>query len=400
MNILEITMFYYPAGGGASTTIESMVKALCKRGHQVHLVYPIFDVSLTSLKNEKSSQIPNLKLHPIYVKSKFTFKYFKIYDFFTRKLLFQEMFKECNDIIKSEHIDYIISHFHESTEIGIIGQNLSDVYNIPHIVKVHDIYPFISLTPEIIYSILNYSNNKKVMRLSNLIQFPNKSMREKAVKRYNFNIKKSAILPNGLFMDDFNESRINLNRKIEQEVNFVFVGGLYRNRRLYNILYSISEINKEYNFNLNLYIVGDGVEKPNLIKFISGNKLTRFVKILGNLSHNEVLEILNKSHIGIGPMEKNSISEFQMPIKIIEYMAMGLPWIAYGHDGIIELNDSKCGIIIRSSSINVIKSEILSLINDRPKYELMSKCCREYAIEHFDWNKNIERFLDSIEKKI
>lgn len=386
MNFLEITMFYYPTGGGAASTTYSMVRALCTKGHHVCLVYPIFSNSPTSLRDKR--EIPNLKLFPIYVTSKLSYRYMKIYDPLTRHDAFRKILDQSKKILDNDSIDYIISHFHESTSIGDIGNILSKLYKIPHIVKVHDIIPFEDINPDIIYSTKNYFVNKKVFSNSNIIAFPNKSMREKAIERYGLDKDKAIIMPNGLFLEKKDGP---IDKKIDQEMNLVFVGGLYRNRKLDDLLFALDKMS----IKPNLFIIGDGPEKDNILKIAKEKGLEKYITIFGNLSHVKMMEVLKRSHIGIGIIDKNSLSEYQMPIKIIDYMSVGLPWIAMEHKGVVELNESNSGIILKNVSSDEIKNAI-EMLRDQKTYQQMSSAGYDYIYDKLNWYKNIDALLDII----
>lgn len=398
MNFLEITMFYYPTGGGASSTTHSMVSALCTKGHNVSLVYPIFSNSPTLL-SDKKREVPNLKLCPVYIPSKFSFRYLKIYDPLTRYDAYKHIFEECKKILDNGNIDYIISHFHESTSIGNIGDKLSELYHIPHIVKVHDINPFVGINPDIIYSVKNYFTNKKVFKNSYKIVFPNRSMKEKAIERYDLNKDKTLIVPNGYFIEKRDEKiykKIDtipgINTGINSRMKLVFVGGLYRNRKLDNLLCALEKMT----IKPHLFVVGDGPKRNEFIKLAKEKGLDKYITMCGNLSNEKMMEVLKDSHIGIGIIDKSAMSELQMPIKIIDYMSAGLPWIAMEHKGIVELNESNSGIILKDGSVNEIKKSI-EIFGNKEIYIKMSNAGYDYVFEKLNWHKNIDILLDILD---
>ncbi len=116
-------------------------------------------------------------------------------------------------------------------------------------------------------------------------------------------------------------------------------------------------------------------------------------------------ELLSESLIGIAPMKKLKSLEYMVPVKVYEYMACELPFLASGMGEIVELaQESKAGIITKDSS-DAIAQAIITLLNNPEKLETMGKQGREYVKSHYDrtdivykLKTNLDQFKTGISK--
>ena len=131
-------------------------------------------------------------------------------------------------------------------------------------------------------------------------------------------------------------------------------------------------------------IVGDGERKEELEKMVQKLGLEDVIEFKGSVPREKVPELLSESLIGLAPMKKLKSLEYMVPVKVYEYMACELPFLASGMGEIVELaRKSKAGIITKDSS-NAIAKAIITLLNNPQKLETMGKQGREYVKSHYD----------------
>src|SRR5579872_5831732 len=101
--------------------------------------------------------------------------------------------------------------------------------------------------------------------------------------------------------------------------------------------------------NVEFLIVGDGPERANLEKLIKSLNLQNHVILCGWKTQEEVIELLNESHIFVLPSIKSADgNEEGIPNALKEAMAMGLPVIATFHAGNNELiRDGITGYLVQ-----------------------------------------------------
>jgi colanic acid/amylovoran biosynthesis glycosyltransferase len=141
--------------------------------------------------------------------------------------------------------------------------------------------------------------------------------------------------------------------------------------------------------NIEYNIIGDGILMESFRQLIRGLDLDRIVKLLGAKQHQEVIEILDKSHIFIAPSVRAANGDCDAPVNTLkEAMAMGLPVISTHHGGIPELvEDGISGFLVPERDANAIAEKIHYLIEHPERWVEMGKAGRSRVEEKYDMNK-------------
>jgi len=111
-------------------------------------------------------------------------------------------------------------------------------------------------------------------------------------------------------------------------------------------------------------IVGDGPLKDKLNNLIKELDIESNVKILGNKTHEEIIELLYSSDILLAPstVSKNGDCE-GIPVVLMEAMATGLPVISTYHSAIPELvKDRESGFLVSERDIKGIANKLKYLV--------------------------------------
>ncbi|EAK0441147.1 glycosyltransferase family 4 protein [Campylobacter lari] len=102
------------------------------------------------------------------------------------------------------------------------------------------------------------------------------------------------------------------------------------------------------------------------------------IKVMGEISHEKMLEVMSCSTIGINPIFWGT----GLKIKSVEYMSMGLPFVSFdeGVSGLKQFNRE--AFIIAEDWIDFGK-KIVELLNDKEKWIDMSRRAKEIAESRF-----------------
>ena len=116
-------------------------------------------------------------------------------------------------------------------------------------------------------------------------------------------------------------------------------------------------------------------------------------------SHSEMPKIVRESHFGIAICKYDSLASLSaaVPTKIGEFLASGRPVIVSSGIGDLDqmLSSTKTGLVIdHRDSLQEVGQRIDEILSD-PK---TPDRCRELAMEHFDMEKSIDRYLDIYER--
>ena len=118
-------------------------------------------------------------------------------------------------------------------------------------------------------------------------------------------------------------------------------------------------------------------------------------------SHSEMPQLVKESHFGIAICKQDNLDTLAaaVPTKIGEFLASGRPVIVSSGIGDLDqmLMGTETGVVIdQSDSLQTVAQQIGQLIKD-PK---TPGRCRELAMQHFDMEKSIDRYLEIYDRML
>lgn len=138
--------------------------------------------------------------------------------------------------------------------------------------------------------------------------------------------------------------------------------------------------------NIRLLIAGTGPAEADLKALSQELGVAESVSFLGRLEYHALPAVLAKADIGIATSRPDSeFRKYASPLKLIEYMAAGLPVIAtrVGQTE-ITMQQAEAGILI-DHSVEGFVAAAVSLLSDETLYECCSQAAIAYAA-NFDWD--------------
>ena len=198
------------------------------------------------------------------------------------------------------------------------------------------------------------------------------------------------IIHNGVDTTEFNQAYLNQINKRKRDLLFIFVGNLnWKYHRLDSFIKAI-KILKLTGIDIKLIVVGKGKYKSIYEKLVLKLNIADNVKFTGFVSRSTLLNLYGKADFGVvcRPATDNVWIYSSDRITLYEYLASGLPVLAYGPKyTYIEyiIKKYNLGLYIESDNPYIISNTLMSNV------ELLSKIkpshIRKYAIKYRDWNK-------------
>ena len=142
---------------------------------------------------------------------------------------------------------------------------------------------------------------------------------------------------------------------------------------------------------LQLFIIGETRKNNNFIELIKKLELSEHVIIHSSIPHSEIPKLLLKADIGIDPKKDGVYSGETLSVKVMEYMALGIPAIvsrtkasnSYFNDSIVEFFESENEVDLAN--------KILKLYNDSKRRQELVIAANKYIKEH-NWDNNKPKF--------
>lgn len=180
-------------------------------------------------------------------------------------------------------------------------------------------------------------------------------------------------------------------RSSHKEKNILSIGRLSSEKGFNDLIDVFALVNKKCpDWKLN--IVGDGVEKENLVNKIKEKKLEDKIIMHGYLTKDKIEPLLEKSSIYVMTSYTESFG-----IVLLEAFSAGIPCIAFDSaEGAKEIiSNNKNGFLISNRNKDKMANKICELINSKEKRIQMGKDGLEKSYK-YDPSKVIEKWIDII----
>lgn len=175
-------------------------------------------------------------------------------------------------------------------------------------------------------------------------------------------------------------------------INIISAGRFVEKKGFIHSIYAIAQLIKKYP-QIQYTIIGDGILKKRYQRLIKKLHAENNIKIDGWHTHEEYIDILEKSHFFILPSvtAKNNDQE-GIPNVLKEAMAMGLLVIATNHSGNIELIEhGVSGYLVPERDSNAIAYKIKYLLNNPSKWTSIQVAAAHKVRKEFDKEKENDK---------
>lgn len=177
----------------------------------------------------------------------------------------------------------------------------------------------------------------------------------------------------------------------EKEMILVYVGGISRLRGAFEMIRALENLEPSWNVRLDLIGRFEPSSLGRELKTLPGYKR---VRILGWLAPENIYEHLRKNLVGLVCLHPEPRYIVSLPVKLFEYMAVGLPVIASNFPlwkEIIEGNH--CGLTADPLNPKEIAKAIEYLIMHPEEARMMGENGRRAVMEKYNWEKEGEKLL-------
>lgn len=180
--------------------------------------------------------------------------------------------------------------------------------------------------------------------------------------------------------------------------DFIYTGGIRRRRGAMEMLKAMAALKRE-NIRARMLIVGrvedKGLEEE-MRQFIEKENISDRVELRPPVNYREIMKLYKVSRFGMALFNNQKVNQTILPIKILEYIAFGLPVLACktGHIGRITKRFNT-GITADPKNIGEVVSAMKQMLFDKELHDKQKKNCRELYRTDFNWQK-MEKKLNTI----
>ena len=141
---------------------------------------------------------------------------------------------------------------------------------------------------------------------------------------------------------------------------------------------------------VSLALIGDGDDVPALRALARELRLAAYVTFTGWMTSQDVAQCLASADVGLSPEPRNALNERSTMMKIMDYMTMGLPVVAF------DLTETRfsaqdAGLYATPNSVDDFANKIEILLNSEALRHRMGGAGRMRAQGPLSWERSRER---------
>ena len=293
----------------------------------------------------------------------------------------------------------IVFAYHGALPVSIPALLYKLIRKVPFVYDINDLWPDTltatgMLKNKVLLSIVNSWCNL-TYRYADHLTVLSMGFKEKLIDR-GVTSKKISVTHHWSRDKAIEEEVIDDNIKLNfsnNKLKILYAGNIGKAQSLYTIIDGVELINKHKD-KVELILLGDGVEKSNLIKYVK-SKAIDSITFLNRVESSEVGKYLKCSDVLLAHLKDDPLFRITIPSKIIGYLFAGKP-ILLGIRGDAEqiVTESNAGWVFEPDDVmDFVKTveKLLKLDNS----VLLQKGVRakEYYLENFTIKKVTEKYI-------
>jgi len=390
-NLLIITHWFFPERVGGASRLTDLAKGLSK-WYKVTVLCPPPSFPYGSFKRDNrlisKERMKNIKIVRLWTyqpqKNPNNIQRILNYILFPFLALFWCIFSGMKyDVIFTTT---------PTTFIGFCGFTIKTLYRKVWILDVRD--PWLENAVKLNYIkkntlIFNISNFVEKLNWTkpDMITFLSETLKENITSKYNKKIN-TMIFPHSINIKLF---RLTKNKRKKE---IVYTGNIGTGQSLEEFIIAMKYVDKKYKIKLKL--IGEG-ENLNKLKLLAKNiKISDSIEFFGPVKRKKIPEIISSSLISIIPLKQNIGLDYAVPIKMLESMSCGTPFISTKMKEMEKIvKESKAGIVVNNEPKEIARA-IIKLIKNSRLRRKMGKNGRKYIINNFVLEKNVKNLYKKI----
>ncbi|GAB4316790.1 MAG: hypothetical protein Kow0069_19210 [Promethearchaeota archaeon] len=164
-----------------------------------------------------------------------------------------------------------------------------------------------------------------------------------------------------------------------------FVGGLQPDVGLHNFLNAVARLAGDVK-DFVVLVVGDGPSKGDLLSLARKLEIAQKVKFLGSIPHDQLPKLVNGMDVGVGRTTQHPMHRYVAPVKCLEYMACGKPFVTTPVSEEV-IKDDDTGLLLKTLEPAHVAERVRTLFEDRALAREKGRVGLARARELFDWGK-------------
>ena len=369
--------------------VRRYAESLIRNGYQV-------DCFVLSESNKPNNQIINgVSLHHLNIlqyrgNSNFSYilSYLKFF-FLAQIALLKNLFK-----------NYTVIHVHNMPDFLVFSTIINRLFGSKIILDIHDNMPelyldkFKSFWGIFFYKLLLFQEKISCHYVHKVITVHIPHL-EYNIKYHGLNRTKSIVIPNfadkNLFNNNFSSKGHTKNRN---EFRMIYHGTIAERFGLVVVLKALKKVIKTFPLvRLDIYGKGDGV--PDLEYWIKKLQLSKIVKYHGQIELDKIPQKILQADLGIVTYLHSEATKLMLPLKLMEYIAMGIPILTVKNIPISYYFNSNELVFYRANDPDSFFNKLINLIKS-PGELTRLKSKTQLINKRLNWDNEESKYIKLI----
>ncbi len=267
---------------------------------------------------------------------------------------------------------------------------------------VHTVYPvgaavnLAKLNPTIVihgsdyrYFTVNKNQKKSIIKTINRLAVitVSKGLKLEIEGIDEINTSKLEVIENGILLSNLKPLQKEETPR-DSIFSFVFVGSLIKLKGVYELLYAISELQKNTTRHYSLTFVGDGVERKGL-ETLASKLEAKNDSILGAVDNSKVSEVLNKKDCLVLPSYQEGFGRV-----IIEMFSFGKPVISTTSGGPEYIINDDNGLVVPPKDVQALSNAMNKICVNYDSYD--AEKITNYVNDNYDLINQTTKLLNCV----
>ncbi len=290
--------------------------------------------------------------------------------------------------------------YHGALPVGIPAMVYKLFTGVPYVYDINDLWPETLTATGMMKNkwMLSFVNKwcQITYKFANHITVLSEGFKEKLINK---NVKGKKISVIYHWSRDKKVEVENIDKEIKEKFanekfHILYAGNVGKAQSLYSIVDAFQKLETKHPEIL-FTILGDGVERENLINYVSKKKIEN-VRFLDRVGGDEVGKYLACANILLVHLKDEPLFRITIPSKIIGYLLAGKP-ILLGLKGDAEsiITNSKAGWVFEPDNGDDLAAKIgVAIKMDQEAFAVIKKNASQYYQENFTIEKNTKKYID------
>jgi glycosyltransferase involved in cell wall biosynthesis len=242
-----------------------------------------------------------------------------------------------------------------------------------------------------LFEILSY-------RTANLIITTNESQKRHAIEHGHCNPLKVIVVRNGPDDTRFTARTPEPELKMGYTYLLAYIGVMSVQDGVEYVLYTLNElINKRQRLDIGVVLMGDGDQLSRLKNLAHDLQINDHIHFTGWIEKDDLLRYLSVATIGLSPDPSNQLNDRSTMLKTMEYMAMGLPVVAFDLPE-TRYSAEDAALYAIPNQVEDFANKVEMLLEDTHLRQIMGAYGRQRIEDELSWNRTQKQLLSAYQQ--